>query len=443
VKYSKKVEVSMTAIASKYAGDRCVSDQPVPSPVATTGISGGRHYPFEVMPSVDAVRYVDCGECAALIEVFAKGGETEVSYVGQNGWNRVEAPSLERRLKTTLYGLLAARPWGPLYKAILETVHRNVCAIHNAGTPSATLPEDMDRMFAPASVGPTRKAMLAIDMVEECRATTCLRTLLRQSGYSGPPPIIRGEESLFDPGLDLSRQSRPIVLQDTVDGTDEVEQGMAGWCSSMVVFLPSERRILAAVVGLPDRSLYFALDGFVGKCRLTGDDLSIAPDVHPLNGPSGVSSLADSVVSFYGHKPSRLVKLADDPRYRALLTRMGASTRARIRTQGGQPMMMRLADRYGYRQVDAVFEMLGQAPHDVVAGLHIARLAGAALCDVDGGPVDLAEALLRPATTTSRLTYVLAASKALADELLQSWLGVCPNEVRRPSADSQRQPSFK
>jgi len=378
--------------------------------------------PCTASASPTGVRYLDVVD-GALIDVFDRNGRTEISFVGQNGWDPVSAPTRERFLKTRLYQTLGATPWGALLRASFETVHQSVRRIRKASTTTDGYREDMDRMFAQAAVGPASKSMLAIDIVEECHAAEVYRGLLDRYRYDGRPPIVYGEESLFDPSLDLSKEARPVVLLDTVDGTDEVEQGLTGWCSSAIVYDPRTDRILGAFVGMADGTIYFALtasaDRFVGKCRLAGDDLAIAPNVHDLAGPSGVAALSDSVVAFYGHKPSRLQSLADHPHYRALLARMSGSPRARIRTQGGQPMMMRLVDRCGYRRVDAVFELIGQAPHDVVAGLHIARLAGATLCGLDGQPLDLSAAICRPAARASRLTYVLAASRRLAFELLE------------------------
>jgi fructose-1,6-bisphosphatase/inositol monophosphatase family enzyme len=89
-------------------------------------------------------------------------------------------------------------------------------------------------------------------------------------------------------------------------------------------------------------------------------------------------------VAFYGQKPARLKAMAEDEHVRAMLAKMSASRRARIRTQGGQTMMMRLVDGSSYRRVDAVIEKFGQAAHDVVAGLHIAFMAGAVLTDLQG-----------------------------------------------------------
>ena len=65
--------------------------------------------------------------------------------------------------------------------------------------------------------------------------------------------------------------------------------------------------------------------------------------------------------------------------------------------------------------VDAVFELVGQKPHDVVPGAFIARCAGAVVKDLNNNPLPLEEALLTP--NTGRLKYIISATEDLYQEL--------------------------
>jgi fructose-1,6-bisphosphatase/inositol monophosphatase family enzyme len=57
----------------------------------------------------------------------------------------------------------------------------------------------------------------------------------------------------------------------------------------------------------------------------------------------------------------------------------------RIYNLGGNPMMLKVAER----TIDAVFEVVGQHPHDVVPGAYIARQAGAIVKDLQGNDLAL------------------------------------------------------
>ena len=367
--------------------------------------------------SHQGLRRLDRSSAGAIVEYRLANSTLQMTYVGEPGWHQIPVPTPGLELKAKFHQKLASIPWGPLFRAGLETANQDIRRIRHAAQMQGTLMDDRARIFAPATIGPqSRRLWLSmwskntnqLSGFVNCTGDTAMLRLSQLSAV---------KSSLFDPLFDVSRAQCPLIIKDTVDGTDDVEQGTSDWCSSMVFFNPPENRILAAIVGLADGMIYFAIEGLVGKCLyhdLTGP---FSPDVFPLGGPSGVTSLGESLVAFYGQKPSRLAVLCKDREYNALLASMRVSKRARIRTQGGQPMMMRLADHLGHRQVDAVFEKLGQAPHDVVAGLHIAQMAGASLCDLRGSPLDLCAAIRRPADPASRLKYVLAASPELAGEI--------------------------
>jgi len=378
------------------------------------------------LPGAD-VRWTDLSPNGNMVEYQVIGGVLQITYVSEPGWDNVDAPTPELRLKVAFHRLLASPPWGPLFRAALESTRHNLCRIQKAAQTQSAPRDDKTRIFSPAVLGPSAKPVLAIDIVEESLDVERFRQLCNEYNYTGPEPKIYGEESLHNSSLDVSLERCPFLLTDTVDGTDDVEQGTRYWCSTKVISNPSESCILGAFVGLAggltDDTICFAMNDLVGKCVYRrGVPASVSPEVIPLSGPSGLTSLSESLVAFYGQKPARLRAIAEDKQVRAMLARMSQSGRERIRTQGGQPMMMSLVDRRGHRQVDAVFEKRGQAPHDVIAGLQIAKMAGATLCDLQGRPLDLCAALHRPADPTSRLKYVLAGSPELAKEIC-SYLG--------------------
>ena len=84
-------------------------------------------------------------------------------------------------------------------------------------------------------------------------------------------------------------------------------------------------------------------------------------------------------------------------------------------------MLVRMCDHKVKRArgVDAVFELNGQKPYDVVPGLFFALKLGATVLDLSRplptpiGIEDLEEALLRP----RELQYLAAANERLANEL--------------------------
>jgi fructose-1,6-bisphosphatase/inositol monophosphatase family enzyme len=86
----------------------------------------------------------------------------------------------------------------------------------------------------------------------------------------------------------------------------------------------------------------------------------------------------------------------------------------RIYNFAGNPMMVKVADG----SMSAVFELLGQSPHDVVPGAFIAKCAGAKLTDLRGRDIDLDAALCKPAAPDAKLRYVLSCTSELGAELV-------------------------
>lgn len=251
------------------------------------------------------------------------------------------------------------------------------------------------------------KPLLNIDLIAE-RFT--MLTLFKKFGARAP--YIIGEENLSNKTLDLTNKNDLVILLDMVDGTDLLERNLSNWCSAMVFYYPPERRILASFVApYDDHLIYFAREdeNSAYKCSTKGK-----ADILPVSGPSGIISLSLASISFYGQKIEKFLSVARNLCFLSYLEQIkGEETKTRIYNLAGNPMMVKLID--GHKRIDAVFDLKGQAPHDVVPGAFIAQKAGAILRGLNGETVDLPSALLRPAS--SRISYVLASTPELADEL--------------------------
>ena len=227
-----------------------------------------------------------------------------------------------------------------------------------------------------------------------------------------------GEERLADPKLDLTNEPGIVALVDAVDGTDLLERNLGNWCCASLFFQPSRpagSRILAAIVGLPNRTAYHATvsspDAHVIR-KLDGNSERVY-------GTSGMESLAAASLYFYGQK---LKNLRDSIQ---ILTPLLDQSRPdlRIYTLAGIPMLVRLVDHAvpHARGIDVVFDLLGQRPHDAIPGLFIAKKGGAAIIDLNGHDItfeEMEEALLRPAS--GRIKYVAASTMKLALEFLNA-----------------------
>jgi hypothetical protein len=103
----------------------------------------------------------------------------------------------------------------------------------------------------------------------------------------------------------------------------------------------------------------------------------------------------------------------------------------RIYTLAGIPMIVKLIDHRikNAKNIDVVFDLRGQQPHDVVPGAYLAIKAKATMrklwvdSDTKEGKYadmtleDLEQSLMRPAASSSKLSYVIASTKELADEI--------------------------
>lgn len=274
---------------------------------------------------------------------------------------------------------------------------------------------DAASAFAPLFDGRNLKPLLAVDLVAEHKAVVELHHQLQRK-YTH---ITIGEERLRDTSFNLAKEDKLVVLVDMIDGTDLLERGLSNWCSAMVFYYPPERRILASIVAIPNDYAYFAREDIDSafKCLIHK-----RAEVMEVVGPSEVRNLDSASLAFYGQKVANFLSVADHPTFISHLKDLDGSHGGKLKTRvynlAGNPMMMRLID--GHSRIDAVFDLEGQAPHDVVPGAYIAQKAGAIFCDLKGKPIDLedlAQALIRPADPNSRISYILSSTEELSREL--------------------------
>jgi fructose-1,6-bisphosphatase/inositol monophosphatase family enzyme len=301
--------------------------------------------------------------------------------------------------------------------AIYRSLNRNSGLAH----PTYTAPDG------------TKKEMLDVDKDAE----DACRYFLTQ--HFGDDEIrVLGEETLWKyRDLDLSRQRclgyeendfeivdgpehRITAVLDMVDGSDLVERDLGNWCSAMVIFRPNPKPIiLCSLIQNADDRIYGA--DSVGT-------FTISPNGDPaesLRGPE-VRRLAKSVldrdlpvetkqiaICFYGQKQKNLTTLP--PGFLSWVSQSDARDRFRIYNLAGNPMMARLSNG---ENIHAVFEHLGQYPHDATPGAYIGLRAGAHLVDLNGKAITeehLAQSLLRP--SGARFRYVLGSTEELALEI--------------------------
>jgi fructose-1,6-bisphosphatase/inositol monophosphatase family enzyme len=272
----------------------------------------------------------------------------------------------------------------------------------------------------------TKKKAIDVDVIADREFASQFR---HYDGGRYAEVIVTGEER---PG-----ESVPIigtfgtyVLVDALDGSDLAERSLSNWCSGAVFFevADSTARIRAAVVGMPPNHVYFATDDdprvrvYRNLPDLEGQilaRLAIEPD--DVKGLPPERTLRDASLYFYGQKVARLIGVAQRPFLAAVNSE--AFENLRIYNLGGIPMLVRMCDHQVKRArgVDAVFELDGQKPYDVLPGLFFALKLGATVLDLSQpqpSPIaiaDLEAALLRP--KEFRLQYLATANARLANEL--------------------------
>lgn len=274
-----------------------------------------------------------------------------------------------------------------------------------------------------------------------------------------------GEERLDNPNLDLRKEPGTCALVDAIDGTDLLERGLGNWCSAAVFFNPTappKRRILASYVAVPSSSvptnyrysdIYYSTADDIRVVHVTSTkDIKTRRSVF---GPSKIGSLKKASICFYGQKARNFCSVfqqVQNPKGTATLFGLPISSSAkldgakkqkskksrssmRIYTLAGIPMMVRLIDHMAKKanNIDVVFDLCGQNPHDVIPGAYLAMKAGAHVrkfiieqnkrtgrrrvsarrMEIE----DLEESLMRPAAEASKLRYVISSTRSLAAEI--------------------------
>jgi hypothetical protein len=287
----------------------------------------------------------------------------------------------------------------------------------------------------------TWKEMLLADIVAE---ETCANILVNL--FNDDNIRVLGEETLWKfKGLDLTKErlegygskakrvpipeTRLTAIIDMVDGSDLAERGLGNWCSALIVFRPEPYpRILFSMVQNSDGKIYGADEhGTFGifplAPRLTGEKQYGFKAT--LDGPEPrrlIRSVVDRdlpeetdqlTICFYGQKFGHFTTIPS--RLCAWIKSHPARERFRIYNLAGNPMMVRLANG---ERIHAVFEHIGQYPHDAAPGAYIGMRSGGSLVDFAGHDISeetLASRLLQP--SGAQFKYVLASSRELAKEL--------------------------
>ena len=269
----------------------------------------------------------------------------------------------------------------------------------------------------------TKKPMAWVD----AQAENFFKNLIRKQ-FSDDVVHVLGEESLEDHPR-LQNDTRTCVIVDMIDGTDLLQRDFGNWCSAVVVCTPLQRRIDAGYVAIRSvlsNTLYYAIGDRKPK-RLVLSETRLNLAASQLKGPRAHCALDNASICTYGQKHFAVSRLSEvcralgekwlgelQARDKELRNSASGEIGFRLYNFAGNPMMARLADGI----VDAVIELGGQMPHDVVPGAFIALRAGASLRDIHDREITvhyLGESLLDPAG--NRLKYVLAANPALQEEI--------------------------
>lgn len=274
--------------------------------------------------------------------------------------------------------------------------------------------DDPVNWLEPIWIGTRRKKAIAADLYAELRTQIELRRRLREFNLS-----TYGEESLRNPALELTNERGLTVLLDVIDGTDLFERNLSNWASAAVYYFAPLRKIIGAFVAIPElQACYYATDRMEGAVKYNFH----SGRTEPVSGVSRTTTISDSTLMFYGQKLDHFLSVARNERAIATLLSLQQNCRSnalpfdlRVQTLAGIPAMMRMID--GPHPIDAVMELQGQFAHDVIAGLYIAQKAGASLCDLNGEPIALSQAMVKPAAPGTKLRYILAGTSALASEL--------------------------
>jgi len=295
-----------------------------------------------------------------------------------------------------------------IVQAGLNAVERALDCIYDRATPEK---HGLDELFNRR----LKKWMLSVDYDAQMVAEKYLKRKL-------PGIEIRGEESdlkAFSGGL--------AALLDMLDGSDLLKRNLGNWCSAATIFDSEAKKIITAIVGMPNGSIYFTQNSNTGCAfvRAPGNR-SRAPElVSEVKLQQRAVKLRDASIAFYGQKPAKLVllltaKLKIARWLRSISKEMQEKRedfdcpQLRMYTLAGNPRMVNLIEG----GVDAVVELSGQRCHDVVPGFIIALRAGAVLKDLSNNDLTEEEIVTRLSDPSKKFKYVLACDKALANELV-------------------------
>lgn len=307
-----------------------------------------------------------------------------------------------------------------------------------------TLADDPDLALSSRYDKVRDKEALAIDWDAEVHFREIFRHEYKQGMFRDAK--IYGEESIKS-STDFSNESGLIALTDMVDGTDLLERNLSNWCSAVVFFNREEEstQIIGACVGLPSGRIYSAHSNsnYVRYVQFYRDN-NKRPTGGLVMGPSTITSLEHSSVCFYGQKAKSLQTVARTKLLDYLISKEEAKEKLkrqrdegegqrfisverekvnRIYTLSGIPMMMRLIDHRvkDAANIDVIFQLTEQHPHDAVPGLYIAKKGGAYILNLKTGlemtDEELARGLLRPGHPDEGMKYIVAATPDLCNEL--------------------------
>ena len=224
-----------------------------------------------------------------------------------------------------------------------------------------------------------------------------------------------GEECLGSRNIDLTDAPGTYVLVDALDGSDLYEREIHNWCSAAIFFTPKNpigKRIRAAIVGIPDETIYIASDIENSEVMVTRRNKD---DIQNLRGMSEVNQLSNASICFYGQKVGNLLSTLKSPIWESLLNTSATKKKQlvpRIYNLAGIPMLMKLIDKPSTHGsgIDVVIDLVGQHAHDVVPGAFIAKKAGATMLNLNGAEITfekLEESMLKPNTDAHKLKLSL------------------------------------
>lgn len=292
-------------------------------------------------------------------------------------------------------------------EAGLATVERALATIH-----SETESDEyaFDEYWYPR----LKKHLLKLDHDAQKTAEKCLQQ--RLSGIQ-----IRGEESTLQRLKDgLS------ALLDALDGSDLLKRKLGNWCSALTIFEAGTAKIITAVVGMPNKEIYFTKYSDPNAAYVRTPSTNGKYTVAEVVMERREVALKDAAIAFYGQKPAKLLSFTTaKPKVARWLTRMSnemnktknqqGCPKMRIYNLAGIPLMINVVEGY----LDAVIEITGQRCHDVVPGFVVALRAGAILRDLANKNITEQEIAARLQDPSHKFSYVLACNEKLASDLVE------------------------